>query len=80
MNFRLVEEKQVTGDENTSLVEEAMVDVSSSSASVDSRKEKEENLLKEKDENCDAKHAPPSTAAAPQAKAAKRRITPMAID
>ncbi|XP_042058998.1 chromatin assembly factor 1 subunit FAS2 [Salvia splendens] len=75
------EEKQVTGDENTSLVvEEAMVDVSSSSASVDSRKEKEENLLKEKDENGDAKHAPPSTAAAPQAKAAKRRITPMAID
>ncbi|XP_042066678.1 chromatin assembly factor 1 subunit FAS2-like isoform X1 [Salvia splendens] len=83
------EEKQVTGDENTSLVvEESMVDVSSGSASVDSRKEKEENLLKEKKENLlkekdesgDVKQASPSTAAAPQAKPAKRRITPMAID
>lgn len=71
----------MTCDENTSLVvEEAMVDVSSSSASVDSRKEKEENLLKEKDESGDAKHASPSRAAAPPAKVAKRRITPMAID
>ncbi|KAL1564108.1 chromatin assembly factor 1 subunit FAS2 [Salvia divinorum] len=75
------EEKQVMGDENKSLVvEEATVDHSSSSASVDSRNKNKENLLKEKDECSDVKQASLSTAAAPQAKGAKRRITPMAID
>lgn len=73
----LSEKKQVMA-ENKSPIMEATIDDSSSSASVGIRKEKEENSPKEKNDN-DRKQASPSTAA-PQTKAAKRRITPMAID
>ncbi|XP_057769036.1 chromatin assembly factor 1 subunit FAS2 isoform X2 [Salvia miltiorrhiza] len=73
------EKKQVTGDENKKPIVEAMVD-DSSIASVDSSKENAENSQKEKDDGNDGKQASPSTAAAPQTKAPKRRITPMAID
>lgn len=77
-HFYLVEEKQVIGDENKSHVLEA-VNNNCNSESVDSRKEREENSLMEKDENKDGKQASPSTRV-PPSKAAKRRITPMAID
>lgn len=76
----LVEEKQVTGDANTSPAPEAFNE-NSKNASVESGKETVDNSQKEKDENKNPEQlASPSTREQPPSKAAKRRITPMAID
>ncbi|KAL6543394.1 3-oxoacyl-[acyl-carrier-protein] synthase [Orobanche hederae] len=73
-----VEEKKVIGDANKSPVPEANKD-NGQGASMDSRNGMVENFHKEKDDNKDERHASPSTRVHP-GKAAKKRITPMAVD
>ncbi|KAL6498026.1 hypothetical protein OROGR_028423 [Orobanche gracilis] len=74
----LSEERKVIGDANTSPVPEAIKD-NRQGASIDIGNGMVENFHKEKDDNKDERHASPSARVHP-GKAAKRRITPMAVD